>query len=1288
MSLRKRMLRHGPRTGVLAASIGALIATGGLASSSAWAQDEEAEDEATEEGNSDEDVIIVTGTRIRRDDFSALTATTVVTADDMRNLGVVSVADMVNQLPNNIATISPEATADSPFYLGASIANMRGLNPAFGVRTLTLLDSRRMTPTDSGGGVDLNFIPSALVGRIETVTGGNSATYGADAMAGVVNVILDDNIDNIRVDLNYYTSDYSDGDQYTFSLGTGAQFFEGRGRFTIGLDSSRQDAIEDCTTREVCQRGLGLFRNGQQETGNLRDMYNGRGNSIIFEGEPEWMIQTGHRYSTTPTGVITPESNGSEGYPCATYVGNMLDTTGCATLADYRVGWYTFTEDGTDMIPIYTADQVSLLELAAIDEVGTQTGLGFSLQGDGNRWSTPYGAGRSIYADVPIRPQTDRDNLFVRFTYELEGGIEIGADLTYGQTRSESLQNSARNNLQQFCVMPANAYVQPEIAGETLRNVYNSRLSGGLSTNGYFQWFFNSQAATESGCEQAPFFGDSLLVPDVPDDNNEEGQIPLRFDFAPGVEIHKDFSTQVDRRNINDTDATSITLSANGTLFEGGSWTWDSYAQIGGTERRQTLSGWRAARRWDMAIDSVIDGWDTDGDGQVDVLPTDPMPVGAEPVIVCSVDAQNAVFLRNGGNVNNPADFVNWGGFMRDRWHAYLYQALAEDVGEDQLDQIYDDYVDGCEPFNPFGSQPLTDAQKAYVFPTLYEGTDNDQLALSLSFSGDAWRGIGDAGPMRMAAGIDWRENETQNIADPNRFLGADFNFVGNSAQNQSVQRIYGDNWHGQNTTKEAFVEFDLPLLRDRPGVDFLAFNTSFRRSENTTKRISGLESVAARNTTRDVDSWRASLQWQPVDLMRVRVTRSADTRAPSSNELFATNSYATETGGQLEFDSPWRYNYQDAQFLGQNADRTIVLQAGNSSLRNEKSITETFGLVFQPSDALAGLQISVDYYQTTIEAGIRQIDWQDTIDLCAYEIGEDRWGTIPYVPENEWQFCQNIVFGTPDPTQEFFGPNSQTGYGGTLADIIGPDGVNQVAAGVANPYYAYTNVVSVAESSVNEEDYISRGIDYSISYTSQLAGGGSITGRGIITRYLEQQVFLLNTFGPRDVSGQTGGNNIGNYLGAFSVNYSATPRMKSNLYITYQKDAFSLTAQAIYTGAGKLNLQNGWLAPGESNTFTPYAGGSPIGPQQTQMYDSTVERTVQVQDLPSWTTFNLNFNYDFGRSRLELNRFESLSAYLNIENVGDRVPGFFSGTGAGGINTSLFSAMGRAYRMGVRMEF
>ena len=91
MSFRKRMLKHGPRTGVLAASIGTLIATGGLTGTALGQEEDE------EEASAADDAIVVTGTRIRRDDFTSTNATVTVTAEDMRNLGITSVAEMVSQ---------------------------------------------------------------------------------------------------------------------------------------------------------------------------------------------------------------------------------------------------------------------------------------------------------------------------------------------------------------------------------------------------------------------------------------------------------------------------------------------------------------------------------------------------------------------------------------------------------------------------------------------------------------------------------------------------------------------------------------------------------------------------------------------------------------------------------------------------------------------------------------------------------------------------------------------------------------------------------------------------------------------------------------------------------------------------------------------------------------------------------------------------------------------------------------------------------------------------------------
>ena len=136
--------------------------------------------------------VVVTGTRIRRDDFTSTNSTVTVTAEDMKNLGVTSVAEMIEQLPENVAGSTPETSTESTFNQGASVANLRGLDPSSGSRTLVLVDSRRVVSSNETGTVDQNLIPAAAIGRVETVTGGASATYGADAMAGIVNVIIDE----------------------------------------------------------------------------------------------------------------------------------------------------------------------------------------------------------------------------------------------------------------------------------------------------------------------------------------------------------------------------------------------------------------------------------------------------------------------------------------------------------------------------------------------------------------------------------------------------------------------------------------------------------------------------------------------------------------------------------------------------------------------------------------------------------------------------------------------------------------------------------------------------------------------------------------------------------------------------------------------------------------------------------------------------------------------------------------------------------------------------------------
>src|SRR5262245_52506047 len=144
-----------------------------------------------ERSNAGLEEVTVTGTRIRRDDFTTPTPTTVVDSQFMENLGIVNVADMVTQIPSNVSNFQPQNTGGSAFFIGSTLANLRGLNPFFGTRTLTLVDTHRFIPTTQGDSVDLNFIPSNLIERTEIVTGGASAAYGSGAISGVVNIFLD-----------------------------------------------------------------------------------------------------------------------------------------------------------------------------------------------------------------------------------------------------------------------------------------------------------------------------------------------------------------------------------------------------------------------------------------------------------------------------------------------------------------------------------------------------------------------------------------------------------------------------------------------------------------------------------------------------------------------------------------------------------------------------------------------------------------------------------------------------------------------------------------------------------------------------------------------------------------------------------------------------------------------------------------------------------------------------------------------------------------------------------------
>jgi len=154
--------------------------------------------------NAEVSEIVVTGTRIPTPNLTSVAPVTSVSAADIKAQGVTRMEDLINSLPQAFAA---QGSTVSNSANGTATVNLRGLGAN---RTLVLIDGKRVqagNPTSAiaAGGIaaDLNFIPTALVERVDVLTGGASAVYGADAVAGVVNFIMNRNFEGVRIDAQY-----------------------------------------------------------------------------------------------------------------------------------------------------------------------------------------------------------------------------------------------------------------------------------------------------------------------------------------------------------------------------------------------------------------------------------------------------------------------------------------------------------------------------------------------------------------------------------------------------------------------------------------------------------------------------------------------------------------------------------------------------------------------------------------------------------------------------------------------------------------------------------------------------------------------------------------------------------------------------------------------------------------------------------------------------------------------------------------------------------------------------
>ena len=200
--------------------------------------------------------VVVTGSRIARDSATAAASpVAVLGGDTIRTAGQLDLGELLrespalnNSLPANFSALQSAGTTDSDVGLG--LLNLRGLGA---VRTLTLVNGRRHVAGGQGSAaVDVNSIPSVMVQRVETLTGGASSVYGADAVSGVVNFILRDggDFDGIEVTAQTGVSDRWDSNEHYISVAGGFEFDGGRGEAVF--------AIEGQTNAEILETERGF----------------------------------------------------------------------------------------------------------------------------------------------------------------------------------------------------------------------------------------------------------------------------------------------------------------------------------------------------------------------------------------------------------------------------------------------------------------------------------------------------------------------------------------------------------------------------------------------------------------------------------------------------------------------------------------------------------------------------------------------------------------------------------------------------------------------------------------------------------------------------------------------------------------------------------------------------------------------------------------------------------------------------------------------------------------------
>jgi iron complex outermembrane receptor protein len=421
---------------------------GAMIAAPAVAQDAASEGVAA---TSNEAFIVVTGSRIQRRNVDTAAPVAVVDAEEFSLSGTVNVENVINTLPQ----VVPGTTSFSNNPgTGAATLNLRGLGSQ---RTLVLVNGRRWMSYDTNQIVDLNTIPSFLLDSVDVVTGGASAVYGSDALAGVVNFRLKE-VEGVEIGSQYSITERGDGQRFQVSGAIGTSFDDGRGSATIYAEYYKRDSIfqsdRDFSNFALSDRSFGpsLRQGGSSLIEQGRLGYRGNGDTTgtafdanglaVFNTPGQITARNGETYNYAPANYLQiPQERylgggyanyefsdaGHEVYGEVSFVNNRVAQELAPTpiLVNQNI-------DIASLSPFFTADTISQLNQLDASETGTQANDGLV----------------SVQVRRRLTEAGSRNSLDERTAFRVLGGvrgpitdtINYDAYYSYARTRNSNIQ--------------------------------------------------------------------------------------------------------------------------------------------------------------------------------------------------------------------------------------------------------------------------------------------------------------------------------------------------------------------------------------------------------------------------------------------------------------------------------------------------------------------------------------------------------------------------------------------------------------------------------------------------------------------------------------------------------------------------------------------------------------------------------------------------------------------------------------------------------------------------------